>query len=52
MTFNDWMNQMLRNFIDKVEEGQYNKEDAQDWLAQNNLPKFPIEEEDEDQTGF
>ena len=51
MTFNDWMNQMLRNFIDKVEEGQYNKEDAQDWLAQNHLPKFPIEEEDEDQTG-
>jgi hypothetical protein len=49
MTFNDWMNQMLRNFIDKVEEGQYNKEDAQDWLAQNHLPKFPIEEEDENQ---
>ena len=51
MTFNDWMNQMLKSFVDKVNKGQYNKEDAQDWLAQNHLPKFPIEEEDEDQTG-
>jgi len=49
MTFNDWMNKMLKSFIDKVEKGQYNKEDAQDWLAQNHLPKFPIEEEDENQ---
>ena len=49
MTFNDWMNQMLKSFVDKVNKGQYNKEDAQDWLAQNNLPKFPIEEEDENQ---
>jgi hypothetical protein len=43
MTFNDWMNQMLRNFIDNVNKGQYNKEDAQDWLAKNNLPKFPTD---------
>ena len=50
MTFNDWMNKMLKSFIDTVNEGKYNKEDAQDWLAQNNLPKFPIEEEDENQT--
>ena len=50
MTFNDWMNQMLRDFVDKVDNGQYNKEDAQDWLAQNHLPKFPIEEKDENQT--
>ena len=49
MTFNDWMNKMLKDFIDKVDKGQYNKEDAQDWLAQNHLPKFPIEEEDENQ---
>ena len=49
MTFNDFMNQVLREFVDKVNEGSYNKEDAQDWLAQNNLPKFPIEEEDENQ---
>jgi hypothetical protein len=49
MTFNDFMNQVLRDFVDKVKEGSYNKEDAQDWLAQNNLPKFPIEEENENQ---
>jgi len=52
MTFNDWMNKMLKSFIDKVEKGEYNKEDAQDWLAQNHLPKFPIEEEDENQTSL
>jgi hypothetical protein len=52
MTFNDWMNKMLREFIDKVEKGQYTKQDAQDWLAQNHLPKFPIEEEDENQTSL
>ena len=51
MTFNDWMNKMLKSFIDTVNEGKYTKEDAQDWLAQNNLPKFPIEEENENQTG-
>ena len=52
ITFNDWMNKMLKSFIDKVEKGEYNKEDAQDWLAQNHLPKFPIEEEDENQTSL
>ena len=35
MTFNDWMNQMLREFIDKVEKGQYTKEDAQQFLKEN-----------------
>ena len=43
MTFNDWMNQMLKSFVDKVNKGQYNKEDAQDWLKENNLPKFPVD---------
>jgi hypothetical protein len=51
MTFNDWMNKMLRDFVDKVEKGQYNKEDAKQWAEQNQLLKFPIEEEDENQTG-
>jgi hypothetical protein len=46
------MNKMLKSFIDTVNEGKYNKEDAQDWLAQNNLPKFPIEEENENQTSL
>ena len=35
MTFNDWMNKMLRGFIDKVETGEYTKQDAQKWLADN-----------------
>ena len=43
MTFNDWMNKMQREFVDKVEKGQYTKEDAQDWLEQNSLPKFPVD---------
>jgi len=50
MTFNDWMNKVLREFVDKVNEGKYNKEDIQKWKEQN-LPKFPFEkEEDENQT--
>jgi hypothetical protein len=32
MTFNDWMNQMLREFVDKVNTGEYTKEHAQKWL--------------------
>lgn len=47
MTFNDWMNKMLREFIDKVEKGQYTKEDAQDFLSKNNLPDFPIDNDEE-----
>ena len=43
MSFNDWMNQMLRDFVDKVDKGQYNIEDAKDWLKENNLPKFPVD---------
>ena len=35
MTFNDWMNKMLREFIDRVEAGEYTKEDAQQWLVEN-----------------
>jgi len=46
MTFNDWMNKMLKSFIDKVKAGEYTREDAQDWLAENNLPKFPVDEVD------
>ena len=43
MTFNDWMNKMLREFIDKVENGQYTKEDAQEWLNEKKLPEFPVD---------
>ena len=44
ITFNDWMNKMLRNFIDQVEAGEFTKEDAQDWRnqAKIELPEFPI----------
>ena len=35
MTFNDWMNQMLKSFVDKVDKGQYTKEDAQQFLKEN-----------------
>jgi hypothetical protein len=43
MTFNDWMNKMLKEFIDKVNKGEYNKEDVQKWKDET-LPKFPIED--------
>jgi hypothetical protein len=35
MTFNDWMNKMLKVFIDRVETGEITKEHAQEWLKQN-----------------
>lgn len=35
MTFNDWMNKMLREFIDRVDAGEYTKADAQKWLNEN-----------------
>jgi hypothetical protein len=34
MTFNDFVNQMLRDFIDKVNKGEYTKEEAQKWVAE------------------
>ena len=48
MTFNDWMNKMLKEFIDKVKAGEYTKQDAQDWLAENNLPPFPVKDSEND----
>jgi hypothetical protein len=35
MTFNDWMNRMLKSFIDKVNNGEYTKEDAQEFASKN-----------------
>ena len=40
MTFNDWMNQMLRDFVDKVDSGQYNKEDIHKWIAEGKSQPF------------
>jgi hypothetical protein len=34
MTFNDFINQALRDFIDKVDKGVYNKEDVQRWAVE------------------
>jgi len=48
ITFNDWMNKMLKSFIDKVKAGEYTRENAQDWLAENNLPPFPVEDSEDD----
>jgi len=42
MTFNDWMNQMLRNFIDKVETGEITKEDAQRWKLESKGKPWPF----------
>jgi hypothetical protein len=35
MTFNDWMNRMLRDFIVKVDNGEITKKDAQEFLEKN-----------------
>jgi len=43
MTFNDWMNRMLKDFIDKVEKGQYTKEDAEKF--KNDHPEYEFGEE-------
>ena len=43
MTFNDWMNQMLKSFVDKVNEGVYTKEDAQKWKLESGGKPWPFE---------
>jgi hypothetical protein len=48
MTFNDFMNQMLRDFVDKVNEGVYNKEDAQRWAVEGSWPFETEIEKNED----
>ena len=45
MTFNDWMNQMLKEFIDKVKAGEFTTEDAQTFLKKSSLPTFTVGEE-------
>ena len=50
MTFNDFINQVLREFVDKVDNGLYNKEDAQQWVVEGG--QWPFEKEtDEDKAG-
>jgi hypothetical protein len=38
MTFNDFMNQMLRDFVDKVDTGEYTKEDVDKFKETHNWP--------------
>jgi DNA-binding transcriptional regulator YhcF (GntR family) len=53
MTFNDFVNQVLRDFIDKVNKGEYTKEEAQRWVVESETAwPFKKEESDEDKTGF
>jgi len=50
MTFNDWMNKMLKSFVDKVDKGAYTKQDAQRWAAEDNTWPFVKEDRNEDKT--
>ena len=43
MTFNDFVEEALRHALIEVEAGRLTKEDAKDWLAEKNLPKFPVD---------
>jgi predicted DNA binding CopG/RHH family protein len=47
MTFNDFINQVLRDFIDKVDKGVYNKEDVQRWAVESGQRPFE-KDKDED----
>jgi len=50
MTFNDFVNQVLRDFIDKVNKGEYTKEDAQKFKAGYKWPEAFEKDKDEDKT--
>jgi hypothetical protein len=43
MTFNDFVNQVLRDFIDKVNKGEYTKEEAQQWVVEGG--QWPFKKE-------
>ena len=43
MTFNDWMNKMLREFIDKCDRGEYTTEDVKKWLDKQSTPSVQYE---------
>ena len=48
MTFNDWMNRMLRDFIDRVDAGEFTKEDAQKFKLESAGKPWPFAEEEEE----
>jgi len=43
ITFNQLIEDALRHTIEEVEAGRLTKKDAKDWLAEKNLPKFPVD---------
>jgi hypothetical protein len=43
VTFNQLVEDALRQAIEDVEAGRLTKQDAKDWLAEKTLPKFPID---------
>ena len=49
MTLNDWMNQMLRGFIDQVESGEYTRADADRFKLESQGKPWPFEIDPEDQ---
>jgi hypothetical protein len=51
MTFNDWMNQMLRDFIDQVESGEYTRADADRFKLESAGQPWPFAQDtDEEET--
>jgi len=48
MTFNAWMNQMLRDFVNKVEAGEIGYEDAEKFKLANAGKPWPFAEEKEE----
>lgn len=48
MTFNDWMNKMLKEFINRVEAGEYTKEDAEKFKKDHPEYSFIDEETEEE----
>jgi len=51
MTLNDWMNQMLRDFIDQVESGEYTREDADKFKLESAGQPWPFAQDtDEEET--
>ena len=50
MTLNDWMNQMLRGFIDQVEAGEYTRADADRFKLESQGKPWPFEIDPEEDT--
>jgi hypothetical protein len=48
LTFNEWMNRMLRNFVDRVEAGEITKADADKFKLESAGVPWPFEESKEE----